>query len=45
MAGKSTLGEIAKADHGIRMANAYISMLLENPDSVLQQRGRGAALR
>ena len=40
MAGKPTLGEIAQADHGIRMAKAYTAMLLENPDSVLQQRGR-----
>lgn len=40
MAGKPTLGEIAQADHGIRMAKAYTAMLMENPDSVLQQRGR-----
>ena len=44
MAGKPTLGEIAQADHGIRMAKAYTSMLLENPDSVLQQRGRDMKL-
>ena len=40
MARKPALGEIAQADHGIRMAKAYTSMLMENPDSVLQQRGR-----
>ena len=44
MASKPTLGEIAQADHGIRMAKAYTSMLLENPDSVLQQRGRDMKL-
>ncbi|AMO58248.1 hypothetical protein GZ77_21200 [Endozoicomonas montiporae] len=44
MAGKPTLGEIAQADHGIRMAKAYTAMLLENPDSVLQQRGRDMKL-
>ncbi|WP_422410874.1 MULTISPECIES: DUF935 domain-containing protein [unclassified Endozoicomonas] len=44
MAGKATLGEIAKADHGIRMAKAYTSLLLSNPDTVLQQRGRDLKL-
>ena len=44
MAGKPTLGEIAQADHGIRMAKAYTAMLMENPDSVLQQRGRDMKL-
>ncbi len=44
MAGKPTLGEIAKADHGIRMARAYTHMLMDNPDSVLQQRGRDMRL-
>ena len=44
MAGKPTLGEIAQADHGIRMSKAYTAMLLDNPDSVLQQRGRDMRL-
>ena len=44
MAGKPTLGEIAQADHGIRMAKAYTHMLMDNPDSVLQQRGRDMRL-
>ncbi|WP_448218453.1 hypothetical protein [Endozoicomonas sp. 2B-B] len=44
MAGKATLVEIAKADHGIRMAKAYTTLLLPNPDSVLQQRGRDLKL-
>lgn len=44
MAGKPTLGEIAQADHGILMSKAYTHMLMENPDSVLQQRGRDMRL-
>ncbi|OED40248.1 F, portal protein [Endozoicomonas sp. (ex Bugula neritina AB1)] len=44
MANKPTLGEIAQADHGIMMSKAYTAMLLENPDSVLQQRGRDMKL-
>ncbi len=44
MARTPTLGEIAKADHGIRMSKAYTAMLLENPDSILQQRGRDMRL-
>lgn len=34
------LGEIAGTDHGIAMANAYTAMLIDNPDTVLQRRGR-----
>ncbi|WP_066016578.1 DUF935 domain-containing protein [Endozoicomonas atrinae] len=44
MARKPTLGEIAQADHGILMSKAYTHMLMENPDSVLQQRGRDMRL-
>ena len=31
--------EMAEADHGITMATAYTTSLIENPDTVLQQRG------
>lgn len=34
------LGEIAKDDHGMFMAQSHIAMLLDNPDSVLRARGR-----
>lgn len=44
MPNKPTLGEIAQADHGILMSKAYTHMLMENPDSVLQQRGRDMRL-
>ncbi len=44
MPDKPTLGEIAQADHGILMSKAYTHMLMENPDSVLQQRGRDMRL-
>ncbi|WP_257284112.1 DUF935 domain-containing protein [Endozoicomonas sp. SESOKO1] len=41
---KPNLGEIAQADHGILMSKAYTHMLMENPDSVLKQRGRDMRL-
>ncbi|WP_163370876.1 phage portal protein family protein [Endozoicomonas acroporae] len=44
MAGKPTLGEIAQADQGILMSKAYTHMLMENPDTVLKQRGRDMRL-
>lgn len=31
--------EVATADHGVLMANAYTQSLVENPDTVLRQRG------
>ena len=34
------LGEIARDDHGISMARAYTATMMDNPDSVLQTRGR-----
>ena len=37
---KPSFNEIAKADHGILMAQAYSAMLLDNPDSVLNKVGR-----
>ena len=40
MAGKPKLGELAKADHGVRLASAYTATLMDNPDSVLKERGR-----
>ncbi len=40
MAGKPRLGELAKADHGVRLASAYTATLMDNPDSVLKERGR-----
>ncbi|WP_422139058.1 phage portal protein family protein [Endozoicomonas sp. ALC020] len=48
MTGKASLGEIAKAYHGIHMAKAHTSLplllSLSNPDTVLQQRGRDLKL-
>ena len=41
---KPAQGEIAQADHGILMSKAYPYMLMENPDSILQQRGRDMRL-
>ena len=37
---KPSFNEIAKADHGLLMAQAYSAMLLENPDTILNRRGR-----
>lgn len=40
MAKRPNLGEIASDDHGIAMTRAYTATLLDNPDTVLAQRGR-----
>ncbi|MDA9095398.1 DUF935 domain-containing protein [Porticoccaceae bacterium] len=39
MATRSELGEIARDDHGI-LGSVYTARLLDNPDTVLQRRGR-----
>lgn len=41
---KPNLGEIARDDHGIAMAKAFTAILLENPDTVMLQRGRDFTL-
>ena len=37
---KPNTQELAQADHGMGMSAKYLNMLIENPDSVLVQRGR-----
>lgn len=40
MADKPELQELAQADHGLLLTQAYTGILIENPDSVLVRRGR-----
>jgi phage gp29-like protein len=40
MADKPELQELAKADHGLALTQAYTGILVENPDTVLVRRGR-----